>query len=119
MFLTHKYDLKIKSWSKVTSKSKKGEFISSCASALLNKNSKSEIFTPKFQCVGSIWTVLAGPCKKSPKNPNYDFFGQQELMIFKNISTLKLSTKPLTAGDFLATLIFSSIFPRLYMSVGT
>jgi hypothetical protein len=55
--------------------------------------------------------------KKVRKNSNYDFFGQQELMIFKNISTLELSTKPLTAGDFLATLIFSTIFQDI--SVGT
>jgi hypothetical protein len=53
MFLTHGYDLRSLKWSTVAS----------IKNAI--KKSKSEIFTPKFKSIGSIWAVLVGPCKKS------------------------------------------------------
>ncbi len=76
MFLIHEYDLKTKPWSTEAPKSKKGEIVSSYVSILLNKKSKSKIFTPKFKSIESIWIVLAGSCKKNRTNQNCDFFAR-------------------------------------------
>jgi hypothetical protein len=68
--------LKTKPWSTEAPKSKKGEIVSSYVSILLNKKSKSKIFTPKFKSIESIWIVLAGSCKKNRTNQNCDFFAR-------------------------------------------
>ncbi len=72
---------------------KKRWFFSSYVSALLNKKSKSEILTPKFKSIESIWTVLAGSCKKSPNKSKLWFFlldkSWRYLKIFRRWSCLR------------------------------
>jgi hypothetical protein len=65
MFLSHGHNLKTKSSSTLTPKVEWMRKFSIIRELYWIKKSRSEIFTPKQKCMGSIWKVLAGK-KKSP-----------------------------------------------------